>query len=37
VVNQISDLVDKIAEQGSKFQQMRRDSGVRQQRPDYLT
>jgi hypothetical protein len=37
VVNQISDLVDKIAEQGSKFQQMRRDSGTRQQRPDYLT
>jgi hypothetical protein len=37
VMSQISDLVDKIAEQGSKFQQMRRDSGTRQQRPDYLT
>jgi hypothetical protein len=38
VVNQISDLVDKIAEQGSKFQQMRGGGNAReQQRPDYLT
>ena len=35
VVNQISDLVDRIAEQGSKFQAMR--GGTREQRPDYLT
>lgn len=37
VVNQIGELVDKIAEQGSKFQQMRRDGGMRQQQSDYLT
>ena len=38
VVNQISDLVDKIAEQGSKFQQMRNrgDRGGERQH-DYLT
>jgi len=36
VVNQISDLVDKIAEQGSKFQHMR-SGGMRQQQSDYLT
>ena len=38
VVNQIGDLVDKIAEQGSKFQQMRANRGTHEeQRPDYLT
>jgi hypothetical protein len=39
VVNQIGDLVDKIADQGSKFQQMRANRGQQhaEQRPDYLT
>lgn len=38
VVNQIGDLVDKIAEQGSKFQQMRANRATHaEQRPDYLT
>lgn len=39
VVNQIGDLVDRIAEQGAKFQQMRghRGGDASGQQPDYLT
>jgi hypothetical protein len=37
VVNQISDLVDKIAEQGSKFQQMRSGNRGGERQHDYLT
>lgn len=37
VVNQISDLIDRIAEQGTKFQQMRRGGNRGQGQHDYLT
>jgi hypothetical protein len=37
VVNQISDLIDKIAEQGTKFSQMRHRGNRGQEQHDYLT
>jgi hypothetical protein len=37
VVNQISDLIDKVAEQGTKFSQMRRGGDRGEQQHDYLT
>jgi len=37
VVNQIGELIDKIAEQGSKFQQMRQGGNRGEQQHDYLT
>jgi hypothetical protein len=37
VVNQISDLIDRIAEQGTKFQQMRSGGNRGQRQHDYLT